>query len=100
MKLAGIQSLYDSNFKFVHESHKDEGLNEYESFPKGGKLKKHMHIIHEKHKDHRCESCGELFSKTIYRVHKCEKPHWNHKLKVFMKRKDITNMKNVTKSLL
>ena len=32
-----------------------------------------MHIIHEKHKDHRCESCGELFSQTIYRVHKCEK---------------------------
>ena len=73
MKLAGIQSLYDSNFKFVHESHKDEGLNEYESFPKGGKLKKHMHLIHEKHKDHRCESFGELFSQTIYRVHKCEK---------------------------
>ena len=36
-----------------------------------------MHIIHEKHKDHRCESCGELFSQTTYlkghRVHKCEK---------------------------
>ena len=33
MKLAGIQSLYYSNFKFVHESHKDEGLN-MNHFPK------------------------------------------------------------------
>ena len=39
-----------NNFKFVHEGHKDEGLLN-ESFPTGGKSKKHMDTIHEKYKD-------------------------------------------------
>ena len=56
MKLAGIQSLHDT-FKFVHESHKDDGLNEYKSFPDGGKLKKHT--VHVGHKDYKCESCSK-----------------------------------------
>ena len=53
-----------NNFKFVHEGHKDDGLNEYESFPTGGKLKKYMDTFQEKHNDHKCEYCGKSFSQS------------------------------------
>ena len=62
IKLVSIQSLQNSKLEFVHEGHKYEGLNEYKSSSEGGKLKKHIHSIHEKHEDHKCEYCGKSFS--------------------------------------
>ena len=32
------------------------------SFSERGKLKKHIHTVHEGHKDYKCESCGKSFS--------------------------------------
>ena len=34
------------------------------SFSQIGTLKNHIYIVHEGHKDHRCEYCGKAFSQT------------------------------------
>ena len=34
------------------------------SFTKAGYLKKHIHIVHEGHKDYKCKSCGKCFSQA------------------------------------
>ena len=46
------------------------------SFSRAQTLKKHIHIVHEGHKDHKCEFCGKSFSlrqnlkKHINKIHK------------------------------
>ena len=46
----------------LHEGHKDYKCQSCKkSFTESGGLKRHIHIIHEGHKDHKCESCGKLF---------------------------------------
>ena len=32
------------------------------AFPVAGKLKQHIHIVHDGRKDYKCQSCGKLFS--------------------------------------
>ena len=45
------------------------------SFSQGQSLKKHIHTVHERHKDNKCESCGKSFFTAgdlkihIHRVH-------------------------------
>ena len=49
----------------VHEGHKDHNC-EYcgKSFSQARNLKNHIHTIHEGHKDNKCESCDKSFSKA------------------------------------
>ena len=49
------------------------------SFSEKGKLKRHIHTVHEGHKDYKCESCEKYFTeagslkKHIHRIHKGHK---------------------------
>ena len=39
------------------------------SFSPARVLKKHIHIVHEGHKDHKCENCGKSFSEGQLKIH-------------------------------
>ena len=44
-------------------------------------MKKHIHTVHERHKDYKCESCGKTFSmaetlkRHIYSIHEGNKDY-------------------------
>ena len=47
----------------VHEGHKDyKCVSCGKSYSVAGSLKKHIHTVHEGHKDYKCESCGKSYS--------------------------------------
>ena len=49
----------------IHQGHKDHKCESCgKSFSQAGYLKRHIHIVHEGHKDHKCESCGKEFSQA------------------------------------
>ena len=47
--------------QIIHEGHKDRKC-ESSSYFQAGDLKKNFNIIHEGHKDYKCESCGKSYS--------------------------------------
>ena len=57
-----------SNFKIKKlGSKKSYKCNKEEcgrSFTRENSLKKHIHTVHEGHKDYNCESCGKSFSRS------------------------------------
>ena len=49
----------------VHEGHKDHKCESCsKSFSLATYLEKHIYTIHEGHKDYKCESCGKSFSQA------------------------------------
>ena len=48
----------------VHEGHKDYECESCDkSFSDAQNLKKHTHTVHKGHKDYKCDSCEKLFSR-------------------------------------
>ena len=53
----------------VHEGHKDHKCKSCgKSFSQGGYLKNHIHTVHKGHKDNKCESCGKSFSHSTEEI--------------------------------
>ena len=53
----------NKHIHIVHEGHKDYKCESCDkSFSQSQNLKIHIHTVHEGHKDHKCESCGKSFS--------------------------------------
>ena len=47
----------------IHESHKDNKCKFCgKSFSQEGDFKRHIHTVHEGHKDHKCDSCSKQFT--------------------------------------
>ena len=45
-------------------------------------MKKHIHIVHEGHKDYKCESCGKSFSQSRNLKININKIHEDHNLNI------------------
>ena len=46
----------------IHEGHKDHKCDYCsKSFAKLRALERHLHTVHDGYKDHKCESCGKSF---------------------------------------
>ena len=49
----------------VHEGHKDYNCDSCgKSFAELNKLEKHLHTVHDGYKDYKCESCGKSFTQA------------------------------------
>ena len=60
-----LKEILKKHIHTVHEGHKDHKCESCgKSFSSRQMLKKHIHAIHEGHKDYKCESCGKSFSQA------------------------------------
>ena len=67
----------------VHEGHKDYKCESCgKSFSDAQYLKKHMHTIHEGHKNYKCESCGKSFSEEGTLKRHIRTIHEGHRLQM------------------
>ena len=70
-----IKTIHDDG----NEDHKCESCGK--SFSRVDSLKRHIHIVHERHKDYKCESCGKIFynannlNRHIHTVHEGRKDY-------------------------
>ena len=78
----------------VHEGHKDDICESCGKFFSSAQdLKKHIHIIHEGHKDYKCESCGKSFSQAATLKRHIHRIHKDHNVGDFSNSDEESNVK-------
>ena len=62
-KSFSIKDTLKKHIHIVHEGHKDYKCESCrKSSSQAGYMKKHIHTVHEGHKDYKCESCAKSYA--------------------------------------
>ena len=74
------ESFYKGTKLIIHEGHKDHKCESCgKSFTRAQHLKKHIHTVHEGRKDYKCDSCNKLFSHAHHLKKHINTNHLGHK---------------------